>query len=152
MRLPQSDSTHTHHRGTVYNFAWMIPASREVCILERNVILQELPRILLLESDAAVASHLVIHLEKAGADVITADHALQALQRLVQFTFSAAVIDYRQGAGDRATVAERLLEQDVPFVVHTLAEPPPTWRAPCVADPDRIVAAVLHLIQTRGSC
>jgi CheY-like chemotaxis protein len=109
--------------------------------------LQDLPRILLLEADARVASHLAIGFEKAGADVITADHALQALQRLAQFTFSGAVIDYWHAADDRTMVAERLLQLSVPFVVHALVEPPPAWRAPCVADPDQIVAAVMQLIQ-----
>jgi DNA-binding response OmpR family regulator len=113
--------------------------------------LQDLPRILLLERDAHVASHLVIHLEKAGADVITADHALQALQRLVQFTFSGAIIDYWLGAVDRTTVAQRLLQLGVPFVVHALVEPPSAWRALCVADPDKIVPAVMHLIQASGT-
>ena len=60
--------------------------------------MHELPRILMLERDALVASHLAISLEKAGADVITADHAVEALQRLAQFTFSGAVIDYWPGA------------------------------------------------------
>ena len=115
------------------------------------MILQELPRILLLERDDVVASHLAIHLEKAGADVITADHAVEALQRLVQFTFSGAVIDYWQGARDRTMVAERLIQLGVPFVVHALVEPPPAWRALCVADPDRIAAAVMRLIQTPGT-
>jgi CheY-like chemotaxis protein len=126
-------------------------AIRRFRIPERKVILQDLPRVLLLERDAVVASHLVIHLEKAGADVITADHAVQALQRLMQFTFSGAMIDYWHGAGDRTTVAERLLHLGVPFVVHALDEPPPAWRAVRVADPNKIVAAVMHLIQTPGT-
>jgi ActR/RegA family two-component response regulator len=109
--------------------------------------LQDLPRILLLEADAVVASHLAIGFEKAGADVITADHALQALQRLAQFTFSGAVIDYWLGADDRTRVAERLVELRVPFVVHALVEPPPAWHALCVADPNQIVAAAMQLIQ-----
>jgi DNA-binding NtrC family response regulator len=109
--------------------------------------LQELPCILLLERDAHVASDLVIRLQAAGADVITADHAVQALQRLAQFPFSGAVIDYWLGAGDRTTVAQRLLQLGVPFVVHALVEPPPPWRAVRVADPDKIVPAVMQLIQ-----
>jgi CheY-like chemotaxis protein len=113
--------------------------------------LEDPPRILLLEGDAAVASHLAIHLEKAGADVITADHALQALQRLAQFTFSGAVMDYWRGADDRTRVGERLLQLSVPFVVHALVEPPASWCAPCFADPDQIVAAVMRLIQAPGT-
>ena len=97
-----------------------------------------------------MASRLVIGCEKAGADVITADHALQALQRLAQFTFSGAVIDYSHGADDRARVAERLLQLSVPFVVHALVEPPPAWCAPCIADPEQIVAALMRLIQASG--
>ena len=113
--------------------------------------MQDLPRILLLEADAVVASHLAIGFEKAGADVITADHALQALQRLAQFTFSGAVIDYWLAADDRARVAERLLQLSVPFVVHALVEPPTAWHAPWVADPDQIVAAVMRLMHTPGT-
>ena len=113
--------------------------------------MQDLPRILLLEGDAHVASRLVIGCEKAGADVITADHELQALQRLAQFTFSGAVIDYWHGAADRMRVAERLLQLSVPFVVHALVEPPPAWHALCVADPDQIVAAVMRLIRAPGT-
>ena len=107
-----------------------------------------LPRILLLEADARIASHLALGFEKAGADVITADHALQALQRLAQFTFSGAVIDYWHDADDRAPVAQRLLQLNVPFVVHALVEPPKEWHAPCVADPDLIVAAAMQLMQS----
>lgn len=109
--------------------------------------MQELPRILLLERDALVASDLAIGLEKAGADVITADHAVQALQRLAQFTFSGATIDYWHGADDRARVADRLRQLNVPFVVHALDEPPSAWCAPCVTDPQQIVAAVMRLLQ-----
>src|SRR6478672_4985105 len=64
MHLRLRDSTLTHHRGTAYSCRIAIPAAW------RKVILQELPRILLLERDDIVASHLAIHLEKAGADVI----------------------------------------------------------------------------------
>jgi CheY-like chemotaxis protein len=115
------------------------------------VVLQELPRILLLERDDIVASRLAIQLDKAGADVITADHAVEALQRLVQFTFSGAVIDYWQGARDRTMVAERLIQLRVPFVVHALVQPPPAWGALRVADPGQIAAAVMHLIQKPGT-
>lgn len=110
-------------------------------------MLPELPRILLLEREAQIASHLVVHLQEAGADVITADHAVQALERLAQFTFAGAVIDYWHGTTDRASVAQRLLQLAVPFVVHALAEPPPGWRAVRVADPDNVVAVVMQLIQ-----
>ena len=109
--------------------------------------MQDAPRILLLEADAAIASHLVIRLEKAGADVITADHALQAIQRLAQFTFSGAILDYWDGADDRSKIAERLLQLRVPVVVHAHVEPPPSWCAPHFADPDAIVAAVMRLVQ-----
>ena len=112
----------------------------------------ELPRILLLERDALVASDLVIGFEKAGADVITADHAVQALQRLAQFTFAGAAIDYWHGAEDRTRVAERLQQLGVPFVVHSLVEPPPAWRACCrIAGPDRIVPAVMQQIRAPGT-
>jgi hypothetical protein len=110
--------------------------------------LQELPRILLLERDALTASHLAVGLEKAGADVITADHAVQAMQRLVQFTFSGAVIDYWQGADDRTRVAGRLLQLQVPFVVRSLVEPPPAWCAPHIAEPDRIVTTMMAMLQS----
>ena len=108
------------------------------------------PRILLLETDARIASQLAIGLENAGADVITADHALQALQRLAQFTFSGAVIDYWQTADDRERVAERLLQLNVPFLVHAVVEPPAAWKAPCIADPGQIVAAAMRLIRADG--
>jgi CheY-like chemotaxis protein len=110
--------------------------------------LHELPRILLLERNALVASDLAIGLEKAGADVITADHSVQALQRLKQFTFSGATIDYWPGADDRARVVDRLLQLSVPFVVHTLIEPPAAWCAPRVAEPGRIVDALMRLVRS----
>jgi CheY-like chemotaxis protein len=109
--------------------------------------LQDAPRILLLEADAAIASRLAVHLEKAGADVITADHALQAMQRLAQFTFSGAILDYWDGADDRSRIAERLLQLSVPVVVHAHVEPPTSWCAPHFADPDAIIAAVMRLVQ-----
>lgn len=113
--------------------------------------MQNAPRILLLEADAAVASHLAIHLDKAGADVITADHALQAMQRLTQFTFAGAVIDYWPGADDRARIAEHLCQLRVPLVVHATVAPPAAWRAPHFADPDEIVVSVMRLVQASQS-
>ena len=107
----------------------------------------EPPCILLLERDAPTASHLVVHLQEVGADVITADHAVQALERLAQLSFAGAVIDYWSGATDRTSVAQRLIQLDVPFIVHALVEPPPGWRAARVADPNKIVAAVMKLLQ-----
>jgi hypothetical protein len=43
---------------------------------------------------------------------------------------------------------KRLLQLGVPFVVDATDEPPPAWHALGIAYPDRIVAAVMHLIQT----
>lgn len=113
-------------------------------------ILSELPRILLLEQDAQIASDLVAGFEKAGADVITADHAVQAIQRLAQFTFHGAVIDYRDGAVDRTRVARRLVELQIPFAVRTPLAAPPEWGAPSIASPHHIVTAVMGLLQARG--
>jgi len=109
--------------------------------------LQDAPRILLLEADAAIASYLAIRLDKAGADVITADHALQAIQRLTQFTFAGAVIDYWPEADDRTRIGERLVQLSVPLVVHARIAPPAFWGAPHYVDPDEIVLSMMQLVR-----
>jgi DNA-binding response OmpR family regulator len=101
--------------------------------------------LLLIERDAGAASRLVVEVENAGADVVVAAHATEALQHVDTFTFTAAAIDYWQGA-NRDRVASRLRALDVPFVVLSAHAPPAEWRAPAIARPGEVVGALARLL------
>jgi DNA-binding response OmpR family regulator len=70
--------------------------------------------VLVLHSNAETAHALVNAVQKANADVIVSANALEALQRVRQFAWHAAVVD--GGAGTDA-LADELRHRAVPFCV-----------------------------------
>jgi CheY-like chemotaxis protein len=79
--------------------------------------------ILLVEADAALARSIRSGLEAAGAEVLAARDAAEALPRLAQFDFSAAVLDWLPGSSEHKAIARWLKEDGVRVVYH--AEHPP---------------------------
>jgi CheY-like chemotaxis protein len=110
--------------------------------------------ILLVEEDARVAREIQRGLEGAGGEVLVARNCAEALSRIAQFDFSAAVLDWLPASSEHKTIARWLKEDGVRFVFH--AEQPPedvmTARgAPILLKPARpkdIVNALALLIRS----
>jgi CheY-like chemotaxis protein len=78
---------------------------------------------LVVESEAAVARQLQTVLERAGAEVLVARNAAEALPRIAQFDFSAAVLEWRPDTREHRTLVRWLREDGVRFL-YCAAEPP----------------------------
>jgi DNA-binding response OmpR family regulator len=72
--------------------------------------------VLIVEDQPVPAFNLQIALEEAGADAIVARGPLEAMARLSQFAFSAAIVD----AGQRR-LARDLEQRGLPIVFKTAA-------------------------------
>ncbi len=79
--------------------------------------------ILLVEKDATIAREVQSALELAGAEVLTVREAVDALPRIAQFDFSAAVVEWCPHSKEHLAIARWLKEDGVRFVYH--AEQPP---------------------------
>ena len=95
--------------------------------------------ILILEDDATTASELVRAIEAAGAETLYAATVFEALQRLDQFSVSAAVIDHFAGAPDRDRIAARLCSLGIPFCLHAKNTPSVDLGAPTASRIDLVV-------------
>ena len=62
-------------------------------------------RILVVEEQPLVALDLKLALEQAGAQVVVAGNAAEALGRVSQFDFTAGVVDWRPQSDDHRVVA-----------------------------------------------
>jgi CheY-like chemotaxis protein len=108
--------------------------------------------ILLIERDETSAREMQGALELAGAEVLTVREAADALPRIAQFDFSAAVLEWRPHCKENLAIARLLKEDGIRFVYH--AEQPPedviTARgAPILLKPanaDDIVSSLALLI------
>ena len=69
--------------------------------------------VLLVEGDAAAAHDLQETMENAGAEVLVARDAAEALFRMAQFDFSAAVLDWRPEQHQHRAAAQRLRQDGV---------------------------------------
>lgn len=112
--------------------------------------------ILVLAFDDVHATELVAALLAAGADTVVAANALEALQRLEQFKFDAAVIDCSPGAEG---IAEQLGLRGVPFCVCGSMETATGWKPAVVTHrPGRphprsvVVQPMLTCGKPRGAC
>lgn len=113
--------------------------------------------ILLVEKDATIAREVQSALELAGAEVLTVREAADALPRIAQFDFSAAVLEWRPHSKEHLAIARWLKEDGVRFVYH--AEQPPedviTARgAPILLKPataDDIVSSLALLMDADAS-
>jgi hypothetical protein len=82
-------------------------------------------------------------LERAGADTVTADNAPEALRRIDQFSFDAAVVDGSPGAEG---VAERLTVLVIPFCVCGAATAT-GWRPSITTRLDHVVPALQAMLE-----
>jgi DNA-binding response OmpR family regulator len=79
--------------------------------------------ILVVEEQALVALDLQTALEQAGAEVMVARNATEALARINEFVFAAAVVDWRPGSDDHRVVARALKQEQVRLVFYATHPP-----------------------------
>ena len=80
-------------------------------------------RILVVEEQPVVALDLKMALEQAGAEVVVAGNATEALGRVSQFDFTAGVIDWRPQSDDHRLVARALKQRKVRFLFYATNPP-----------------------------
>jgi CheY-like chemotaxis protein len=80
-------------------------------------------RILVVEEQPLVALDLKMALEQAGAEVVVAGNATEALGRVSQFDFTAGVIDWRPQSDDHRLVARALKQRKVRFLFYATNPP-----------------------------
>ncbi|KAB2919325.1 MAG: response regulator [Hyphomicrobiaceae bacterium] len=88
---------------------------RHTCI---NPILFGHP-ILIVEDEPLVALHLHAVLSGAGAGVLAATNAKEALQLISRNDLSAAIVDIMLGDLDCGAICQALFHHRVPFLFHT---------------------------------
>jgi CheY-like chemotaxis protein len=107
--------------------------------------------VLIVEEDQAAADRMMAILERAGAEVLVARGEEEALARLGQFDFSAAVLDWHPERSAHRAVTRWLREDGVRILFHA-ARPPEDAISTC-GDPilvkpapaTEIVAALARL-------
>ena len=107
--------------------------------------------ILVVEEQPLIALDLQRALEGAGAEVVVARNAAEALPSIGQFDFTAGVIDWRPASEDHRVVARALKERKVRFLFYATNPPEdvttvrgaPTFLKP--AHPQEIVKALALL-------
>lgn len=117
-------------------------------LLDRAALIGE--TVLLVESDTAAAEALQATLERAGAEALIAHTAVEALPRVAQFDFSAAVIECRRDTREHRTLIRWLHEDgvrllyraDAPESTDTALDRPVLLRS---APPHAVVAALARL-------
>ncbi len=80
-------------------------------------------RILVVEEQPLVALDLKLALEQAGAEVVVAGNAAEALGRVSQFDFTAGVVDWRPQSDDHRVVARALKQRKVLFLFYATNPP-----------------------------
>lgn len=94
--------------------AYLKPAEVDTPRLDRTALIGE--TVLVVESDVARAEALQGALERAGAEVLIARTAVEALPRIAQFEFSAAVVEWRPETREHRTLIRWLREDGVRFL------------------------------------
>jgi CheY-like chemotaxis protein len=79
--------------------------------------------VLLVESDPAAGEALQAGLERAGAEVLATRTAVEALPRIAQFDFSAAVVEWRPDTRGHRTLVRWLREDGVRLLYRADALP-----------------------------
>jgi CheY-like chemotaxis protein len=79
--------------------------------------------ILVVEEQPLVALDLQTALEQAGAEVMVARNATEALARINEYVFAAAVVDWRPGSDDHRVVARALKQEQVRFLFYATHPP-----------------------------
>src|ERR1700730_4508134 len=104
--------------------------------------------ILVVEGEPLIALDLRTSLEAAGAEVIVTRNAAEALIRISEVDFAAAVVDWRPDSEDHRVVARALKQEQVRFVFYTTHPPEDLTtvrRAPIflkLARPEELVKAL----------
>jgi CheY-like chemotaxis protein len=75
--------------------------------------------VLVVEEDPAVADRLLTVLERAGAEGLVARDAAEALARVAQFDFTAAVLDWRPEKSEHRALTRWLREDGVRILFYT---------------------------------
>ncbi len=77
-------------------------------------------RILIVEDDPIQAIDIHDALSRSGAaEVASAANLEEAAQMLGSGTFDAAILDLRIGERNATTFARHLIQQEIPFLIHT---------------------------------
>jgi CheY-like chemotaxis protein len=79
--------------------------------------------VLVVEDHPSLAARLMAILERAGAEVLVARDAAEALSRVAQFDFSAAVLDWHPEKSEQRALTRWLREDGVRILFHA-AHPP----------------------------
>jgi DNA-binding response OmpR family regulator len=110
--------------------------------------------ILVVEDEPLVGLDLADTLRAAGAQVVFAKSASEAISSLDRVQVTASVLDINLGSHDCAAVCQRLRDRDIPFLFHTgYTVPLAGWesvtviRKPSMAQ--EIVEAVERLCRSR---
>ena len=112
--------------------------------------------ILVVEEQPLVALDLQTALEQAGAKVMVARNATEALARISEFDFAAAVVDWHTDSQDHRVVARALKQEQVRFLFYATHPPEDVTTvrgAPIFLKPGRpeeIVQALALLTGTSG--
>jgi CheY-like chemotaxis protein len=101
--------------------AYLRPADKETPPLDRTALIGE--TVLVVESETQPAEALRAALERAGAEVLTVRTAVEALPRIAQFEFSAAVVEWRPDTREHRTLAHWLREDGVRVLYRAEAAP-----------------------------
>ena len=101
--------------------AYLKPANKDAPPLDRTALIGE--TVLVVESDMEPAAALRAALERAGAEVLTVRTAVEALPRIAQFEFSAAVVEWRPDTREHRTLAHWLREDGVRVLYRAEAVP-----------------------------
>lgn len=75
--------------------------------------------VLIVEDEPLVSLDLVDVLSAAGAHVVSANRAREAIQSVERFKVTAAVLDINLGDHDCAAICQYLWERRIPFLFHT---------------------------------
>ena len=110
--------------------------------------------VMVVEDEPLVGLDLVDMLEAAGAYVVSAKRAGEAISSLDRFEIAAAVLDINLGDHNCSAVCEHLWKRDIPFLFYTGYSPTlggwdnvPVLQKPAM--PQEIVEAVERLCGSR---
>jgi CheY-like chemotaxis protein len=120
--------------------AYLKPDEPGTPLLDRAALVGE--TVLVVESDASAAEALQLALEHAGAEVLIARTAVEALPRIAQFDFSAAVVEWRLDTREHRTLIRWLREDGVRFLYR--AEVLPEAKATASSLPVLLKSAPQH--------
>jgi CheY-like chemotaxis protein len=120
--------------------AYLRPGESDAPLLDRTALIGE--TVLVVESNIGRAEALQAALERAGAEVLIARTAVEALPRIAQFEFSAAVVEWRPDTREHRTLVHWLREDGVRLLYR--AEALPDAGATAAGSPVLPKSAPLH--------